>query len=183
METPSDTLSPALEAVVSRYAGMVRAVGQRYRLADDDLEELLQDVRIRLWRSRGSGENIRQSPSSYVYRTAMSAALDLIRRRRARREDRVDVNRPSGEAAFGSAPPADVALSRAELAATVGRAVDSLIDSRRPVVRMYLTGYTREEIAHLLGWSEAKTRNLLYRGLEDLRRCLRGWNIDAETMP
>jgi RNA polymerase sigma-70 factor (ECF subfamily) len=33
-------------------------------------------------------------------------------------------------------------------------------------------GYDREEIADLLHWSEAKTRNLLYRGLEDLRQLL-----------
>ena len=37
---------------------------------------------------------------------------------------------------------------------------------------MYLKGYGREEIAALLGWSEAKTRNLLYRGLDDLRQRL-----------
>jgi hypothetical protein len=34
---------------------------------------------------------------------------------------------------------------------------------------MYLSGYDREEIADLLGWPEAKTSNLLYRGLADLR--------------
>ena len=28
----------------------------------------------------------------------------------------------------------------------------------------------REDIAELMGWSEAKTRNLVYRGLDDLRR-------------
>jgi DNA-directed RNA polymerase specialized sigma24 family protein len=30
-------------------------------------------------------------------------------------------------------------------------------------------GHSREEIADLLGWTEAKTRNLLYRGLADVR--------------
>lgn len=34
---------------------------------------------------------------------------------------------------------------------------------------MYLNGYNHREIAGLLGWSEATTRNLLYRGLEELR--------------
>ena len=34
---------------------------------------------------------------------------------------------------------------------------------------MYLAGYPREEIAELMGWTEGKTRNLLYRGLADLR--------------
>ena len=37
---------------------------------------------------------------------------------------------------------------------------------------MHLAGYSREEIAQLMGWSEAKTRNLLYRGLAELREQL-----------
>jgi RNA polymerase sigma-70 factor (ECF subfamily) len=37
---------------------------------------------------------------------------------------------------------------------------------------MYLDGYRREEIAELLHWSDAKTRNLIYRGLADLRAML-----------
>jgi RNA polymerase sigma-70 factor (ECF subfamily) len=50
---------------------------------------------------------------------------------------------------------------------------------------MHLAGYAREEIAQLLGWSEAKTRNLLYRGLADLRERLTargiGWDARDET--
>jgi DNA-directed RNA polymerase specialized sigma24 family protein len=61
------------------------------------------------------------------------------------------------------------------LAATVHRAIGMLAESRRAVVRMHLAGYEREEIAQLLGWSEAKTRNLLYRGLADLRQVLESW--------
>jgi RNA polymerase sigma-70 factor (ECF subfamily) len=46
---------------------------------------------------------------------------------------------------------------------------------------MYLAGYSREEIADFLGWSEAKTRNLLYRGLADLRNRLTEWGIGWEA--
>jgi RNA polymerase sigma-70 factor (ECF subfamily) len=45
------------------------------------------------------------------------------------------------------------------------------------VVRMHLAGYERHEIADLLGWTEPKTRNLLYRGLSDLRQILESWGI------
>ena len=38
--------------------------------------------------------------------------------------------------------------------------------------KLHLEGYRRDEIEALLGWSEAKTRNLLYRGLSDLREFL-----------
>jgi RNA polymerase sigma-70 factor (ECF subfamily) len=65
-----------------------------------------------------------------------------------------------------------LALAESELAGQIERALQTMQPSRRPVVRMHLMGHTREEIAKLLGWSEAKTRNLLYRGLADLRERL-----------
>ena len=50
--------------------------------------------------------------------------------------------------------------------------VDELDEPRNVVVRLHLSGYHRDEIAQLLGWTEPKVRNLLYRGLEDLRALL-----------
>jgi RNA polymerase sigma-70 factor (ECF subfamily) len=47
---------------------------------------------------------------------------------------------------------------------------------------MHLAGYPRQEIADLLGWSEAKTRNLLYRGLDDLRSRLTARGIGWEMV-
>ena len=39
-------------------------------------------------------------------------------------------------------------------------------------VRMYLNGYNHVEVADRLGWTEARARNLVYRGLADLRAAL-----------
>ncbi len=47
---------------------------------------------------------------------------------------------------------------------------------------MYLAGYERREIADLLGWTEAKTRNLLYRGLADLRETLTTRGVRPEMI-
>lgn len=173
MTAPADLLSPALEAVVLRFAGMVRAVGRRHGLEDSDLDEVIQDVRIRLWRARESGERIAGSPSSYVYQTARSATLDLVRRRRGRGgRPEVAVLDPGGGDLAGDDGP-DRAMEDSELAETVFRAVEALMDSRRRVVRLHLLGYESAEIAGLLGWSGGKTRNLLSRGLADLRERLR----------
>jgi RNA polymerase sigma-70 factor (ECF subfamily) len=176
-----DPISPALEQTLSRCAELVRRLGRRHHLAQDDVDEVFQEVRIRLWRALASGERIGSVPASYVYRTAQSAAVDLIRRRRVRREEGVDPNRSSGETALGADPGPDRAVERSELIDALEQALDSLIPSRRPVVRMHLAGYSLEEIAGLLGWSEPKTRNLLYRGLADLRAALieRGFGPEA----
>ena len=167
----SDELSTALEAVIARFATMVRSVGARHRLSERDLDEVLQEVRIRLWRADPQGEQIGSIGASYVYRTAVSAALDLLRRRRAYAADSTDsVDLHSDRLAAPQHASADAEMR--ELSDRILDAVNTLHASRRPVVRMYLSGYEREEIAELLGWTEAKTRNLLYRGLADLRRKL-----------
>jgi RNA polymerase sigma-70 factor (ECF subfamily) len=116
-----------------------------------------------------------------MYRTAVSAALDVIRSRRERANEQIDTSRESGEMRLGSLPGPDVELEHSELGAIVSRAVEEVTPSRRPVLRMYLAGYDREEIAALLGWSEAKTRNLLYRGLADLRELLSERGIGPEV--
>jgi RNA polymerase sigma-70 factor (ECF subfamily) len=73
-------------------------------------------------------------------------------------------------------------MEEAELQESIGRAVELLIPARRSVVKMYLSGYAREEIADLLGWTEPKTRNLLYRGLADLRDELTRMGIGPEAL-
>jgi len=186
-----DLASSRLETVLTNFSGMVRRVGWRHRLSEADIDELLQDVRIRLWRAQSadgaSSEKVSHVPASYIYRTATTAALDLIRRRRTGRAsshdsvDDVEVLE-RGVADFSTvsvaSPERDVEAS--ELAECVERAIQLIPESRRAVVRMYLAGYPREEIGQLMGWSEAKTRNLLYRGLNDLRAQLGEWGIGAE---
>lgn len=178
-------LSLALEAAATRFASMVRQVGRRYRLDEAAVDEVMQEVRIRLWRARGTSEQVGQTNTSYVYRTASSAALDVLRRRRARQADRHDAVDDAGMA--GLATPEvgpHEELEGSELAERVDRSIETIPATRRPAVRMHLAGYPREEIAQLMGWSEAKTRNLIYRGLADLREQLAsegvGWDSTGE---
>ncbi len=182
MDGQSDQVSSALDRVLARFAERVRYIGIRHGLTGSDVEDLLQEVRLRLWKALESDEKILAAPASYVHRTAVSAALDVLRRRRARRETPARLSRPSGIAMLGESPAADRLLEEIELQEQVGRAVEQLIPARRSVVKMYLSGYGREEIADLLGWTEPKTRNLLYRGLADLREILTGMGIGPEAL-
>ncbi len=131
-----DDLSPALDAVISRFAGMVRGVGWRHRLSEADVDEVMQQVRIRLWRAQRESEQISRVPASYVYRTAVSAALDLMRRRRAQRTDQtLSLDEPGAALPDRRNPEEDLAHS--ELSQLVARAIDQIPASRRPVVRMH----------------------------------------------
>ncbi len=108
----------------------------------------------------------------------MSAAIDFMRRRRARFAEGV-ASQPGERVAD---PPAAAAspeseLEQKELERVIDGAIARIHDTRRPVVRMYLRGHDRQEIARLMGWTEAKTRNLLYRGLAELREELQRMGI------
>jgi len=166
-----DVLSPPLEAALTRLARMIRAVGARHGLLDQDLDALLQDVRIRVWRAHPTGESIAQLPTSYVYRVAMTAAVDLVRKRR-REHDREPAIEEAPSAALASRVHTDEAALASDLGDAIARALASMIEARRVVVRMHLIGYERSEMSALLGWSDDKVRNLLYRGLQDLRERL-----------
>ena len=166
-----DRISDQLESLVTRYAGALRSIAARYRLTSPDHDDLVQEVRVRLWRALDS-ERMETIPTSYLYRTATSAALDLIRRRRASREDAMEDLPASERSATDGAPRPDQAAQLSDLAAQIERAIESIPESRRRVVRMYLAGYNSTEIGSLMGWSEAKARNLLYRGLGDVRERL-----------
>jgi RNA polymerase sigma-70 factor (ECF subfamily) len=180
-DTPQD-VSSVLESLVSRFAELLRRAGRRRGLAEQDLDEMIQDVRIRLWKALETSEKISTVTASYAYRTAQTAAVDLIRRRRSRRETPLPVTADGPVATLPVvAPPQLDRMTRQEVSAKLEAALEQLARPRRVAVRMYLAGYPREEIAQLLGWTEAKTRNLLYRGLADLREQLTEWGIGPES--
>jgi RNA polymerase sigma-70 factor (ECF subfamily) len=172
MSPAQDPLSPALERVLLRYAAMVHAAARRHGVPDSDIDEVFQEVRIRLWKALGSGERIAEANTSYVYQTAMSAACDVVRRHRETRNESLDAIPDHTRAGAGSVPGPDVALDRRELGREIERGLASLGPAQRPVVRMYLAGYPQAQIEAVLGWTEAKTRNVLYRGLGELRKAL-----------
>jgi RNA polymerase sigma-70 factor (ECF subfamily) len=171
-----DGVSSTIEVLITRFRTMVRSVGARRGLVEADLDEVLQDVRIRLWQAGEGGKVLEDLGSSYLYHVATTAALDLLRRRRARRADDTEDIRERTDLPTDHASPHD-ALEGRELASRIDAALETLSIDRRVAVRFHLAGYDREDIARMLGWTEARTRNLLYRGLDDLRRRLTDMGI------
>ncbi len=185
MSPPADSASSALERIIARFGPMLRSVGLRRGLSEPDLDELAQEVRVRLWRALAEGEKIHQVKTSYVYRAAMSAALDMIRRRRARAEQTLEhgvADLAGATAGHLDSDRPDAELEQRELAERIDRAITELAQPRDVVVRLHLSGYDRFEIARLLGWTEPKVRNLIYRGLADLRELLLQQGIGPRSM-
>lgn len=165
-----------LDLLLRRSAPTIRAAAVRLGLAGDDLDEVTQLVRIRLWRAveRGGGRAI---PRAYVYRAALSAGIDCGRRAGARREESLDALDQSNRWS-----PADhrgplAVLESAELVSEIEAALAELPAPRRAAVRLHLDGFDREEIARELGWTHCKARNLVYRGLKTLRARLQARGV------
>jgi RNA polymerase sigma factor (sigma-70 family) len=175
-QTDADA-SKALEHIVGRFDAFIRRSARRHGLDRAEVDEVVQELRVRMWKSLGTADVIRRAKASYIYRAAISASIDIIRRRRARRFEATSLDDGIAEVTTDPRRRADAGIEGDELAATVHRAIGMLAESRRAVVRMHLAGYERNEIADLLGWTEPKTRNLLYRGLADLREILDSWGI------
>jgi RNA polymerase sigma-70 factor (ECF subfamily) len=160
-----------IEALVTRWAGLIRAAAARYRIGSSDLDELVQDVRLRLWRQAERTGREPRTPAGFVYRAAVSAAIDIVRRQRnerARQHVTVDEIEDGLPDRGGS-----VALGEEQLVRALERALEKVSVSRRPAVRLHLAGRHLDEIARVMAWSPARARNLLYRGLEELRGHLR----------
>lgn len=165
----------ALERTMARFRRELDAVAAGARMDPGEREALIQEVRIRLWRTAGSPENLDAIGSSFVYRAARWAALDLLRSRRRTQVDTEAAMREGPRAA--AAERSDTLVARAAVAGPLERAVEGLAPDRRTAVSLWLSGYSWTEVAGLAGWSETRTRNLLYRGLDDLRAALRDMGL------
>jgi len=177
------------DALLKEHASAIRAAAARVcpRGLGVGVDELEQEIRLRLWRTLESEREI-TDPPSYIYRIAVTAAIDAVRRVKARREQplpekrSLDDSGPDERVLAGRAAssPESIAEGR-QVARKVGAALGRIPESRRKPVRLHLQGFTSEEIGLLLDFTEAKARNLVYRGLEDLRRELRAEGIEHEA--
>lgn len=157
-------MSRQIEALVVQWAGVIQRAARQYGLSAADLDEVVQDVRVRLWallqRQEATGTRVN---ATYAYRAAASAAVDLVRRDR--------VNRGRATLALEDVP-APAAPDAGDMLVRLHEALRSLQRSRRVAVRLHLDGHSLAEIARLLDWTPAQARNQVYRGLADLRRLL-----------
>src|SRR5262245_24047201 len=123
MPRSPDTVSRALESLLQRYRESVLRVGRRHGLSDHLLDEAIQELRIRLWRTFPGSEQLAAVSGGYLYRAAVTAALTVLRRRRAKRESGVEMT-PEFEATTPAHDPRpDETFDESELAGRLHNAV------------------------------------------------------------
>jgi RNA polymerase sigma factor (sigma-70 family) len=168
------------EAFLARFMGFIRAnIGrfniQRFGIDPDDI---VQEVRIKIWKLLESEKNV-VNYSSYIKKIVNSSVIDQIRK--LRREEQVFQAEMQKQVAEREDAYKQEFLRNSIRKEIVGLAVESLIESRKNVVKLYLLNMGIEEISRYYGWTPHKTRNLLYRGLSDLRKILKNKSDDHEN--
>jgi RNA polymerase sigma factor (sigma-70 family) len=155
----------ALEELIRRYSRVIRSAVSRVsgELASGEADDIQQKVLISLWKATG-GEQMPSHPSSYLYRAAVRETVRTVKARRAviqiELDDRRQDPRPS---------PERRAESR-ELGKMIRNAIATLSPDRRRAVQAHLMGYDVQEIMTMMDWPYNKARNLIARGMADLRQ-------------
>lgn len=166
------------EDLLSRFADFIRVHIHKFNLYKYGLDpdDVSQEVRLKIWKLFYNEKTI-ANYSSYIKKIVNSSVIDHLRK--IRREEEIfshEKHVAESELTY------NLEISRYKsLEEIVGTAVESLIESRRQVVKLYLLNLSIQEIASYLNWSINKTRNLLYRGLGDLKKVLKNMDIHYES--
>ena len=159
----------ALEDTIRRYTHYVAAVAARALAPEplrEDLEEVVSDTFLALWRSRESLDPVR-SLRPWLAVTARNLAIDRVRRRRE--TDAIPDHLPD------SRPGPEELAERNQLHSQLRRLVDGMEEPDRTLFRRY---YFEEEplhqVAKELGLNQATARTRLARGRHKLREALCG---------
>lgn len=168
---PGDPHEARLEALVRDYGRLIRqairSVGGVEAAADaDDIEQI---VVAALWQQIRR-EQVIDHPASYVYKAAVRETVKAVGRWQRHRDALEEYSRRHTPALAAPSPEAGVLAG--ERRRRLHRALALLAKDRARAVRAHLQGFSAPEIMTLFGWDYQKTRNLVARGMADLRRAL-----------
>ncbi len=171
---PDDTPDARLEALVRDYARLVRhairsAGGHRAAPLADDIE---QRVFLSLWQQVRREQTIGH-PVSYIYQAAVRETLRALRKTEQRPELGLAEAGHQVSRHASDVPNPEQGSLAAERREALRQALAALAPDRARAVRAHLRGFTVQEIMDLFGWDYQKARNLVARGMADIRRELR----------
>lgn len=126
-----------------------------------DAEDVLQTVFLRVLDSRPELE-VARSPAGYLRRAAANAAIDLLRRKKTRRETEIDEGLGPGGRSQPLSPgsPESAVFLKERLRAALARL--SPVNAELFVL-CYLEGYSYDELADLFGLERGTVGSRLHR--------------------
>ncbi len=161
----------AFEEIVQRYQRKVSSILYLTLGSRKDVEDLTQDVFVRVHRSLGR-VNVETTLFSWIYRIAVNIAIDEVRRRRIRRIVSMEfLTEPGGKEIQAEDPGrASDGILATEKRDQILAALQRLSPAHRAalVLREY-EDLSYKEIAETLGISEQAVKSRIFRAREELK--------------
>lgn len=170
MSPPPDDNDAALRHLLDQYGALIRRVVSRVggRTLQDRRDDVAQAVALSLWQQVSREQTITH-PSSYIYRAAIRETVRAVGKELSRIRQETSLDADEAPAVASPALDPEAAAAAAEISAHIEAAVARLPAERQGAVRAHLAGYSVEEIMQTYGWPYQKARNLIARGMADLR--------------
>ena len=171
------TLEEKFQQFLTHFTEYIRIHTLKYNLAKHgiDPDDIIQDIKIKLWKLISSEKKVTNYPS-YIKKIVNSSVIDQLRK--FRRDESIFLYERNKYISDNELAYCPEFTRQKNLEEALTKAINLLKDSRRQVVKLYLLNLNVSEIASYLNWSISKTRNLLYRGLSDLKDILIKMGID-----
>ncbi len=161
--------------LVEQYSRPVFRLAFRMTGNEADAEEVVQEAFLRAYRGLGRFDG-RAKFSTWLYRIATNASIDLVRKRKRENEHREPVApeepHPAELLPAGGPQPDRLVLS-AELRGRVGDAMSRLAPKEKSAfVLRHFEGMSIEEIGRTLEMGSSAVKNNIFRAVQKLRRDL-----------
>lgn len=156
-----------IEAIYREHAPVVLRAAYRVTGNMEDAKDVVQTVFMRLVRREG-GSPLSDSPTHYLHRAAVNAALDVIRSRTARRAARLEDLEPVLADTATESPGRRA--EGLEIREHVRKALGTISPKHAEIfVLRYFEGYGNNEIASMLGTSRSTVNVILHRTRQKLQ--------------
>jgi RNA polymerase sigma-70 factor (ECF subfamily) len=173
--------SSAFEDLVRRWEGPVGRVLARLAGAGADVEDLLQEVFLRLYSSRAR-YRARGAFSTWLFTIARNVASDSRRRRRARERRLERLEESAAGNPLASRRTADPVASE-EVRERIERAIERLPEELRDaLVLKHFGDLTFSEVARITGVPASTLKSRVMAALEALRKELKRTGLNKEHL-
>jgi RNA polymerase sigma-70 factor, ECF subfamily len=170
----------AFEELVRQYDRAVLRLALHLTGSEHDAQDIYQEAFLKAYRNVGSFR-FECSFYTWIYRIVTNLCLDLMRRRKTRREDSAVITDQSGEELDLLAMVSDERasanpgreLERKELGARIQAALEKLTPRERMVFELkHYQGLRLRTIGEMLNTTEETAKNTLFRATKKLRASL-----------
>ena len=175
---PRPDLAARFDELLVQYDRLIRAIvarlGRRFGVRRDSYlvqDDIAQEVRFDLWKQIARGQVI-DFPATYIYKATIRETVRALRRMTLREMESIEDKEIADQVVDGADPFKILATQDQFRAILAG--IRALAPDRQAAVRAHLTGFQFQEVMVMHGWSYQKARNLVARGMADLRAGLCG---------